>query len=114
MPGGKCGACDYRVSCGGCRARALATEGNLMAEDGKCVYIPAYVQPEALPSKKCLTIIWTPEAQGMLDRIPGFIRNRVKGNLEQKAKAEKQDEITVEFMQKHKPAGLPFVRPATN
>lgn len=114
MPGGKCGGCDYRVSCGGCRARALATEGDLMAEDGKCMYIPAYVQPEVMPSMECPVIVWAPEAQRMLERIPSFIRNRVKGSLEEKAKAEKQGEITMEFMRKHKPAGLPFARPAAN
>jgi radical SAM protein with 4Fe4S-binding SPASM domain len=114
MPEGKCGQCDYRVSCGGCRARALATEGNLMAEDAKCTYIPAYVQPEVMPARECQVITWTADAQQMVERIPSFIRGRIKSNLEQKAKAEGQAAITVEFMNKHKPAGMPFARPGAN
>jgi len=111
MPGGKCGRCDYRVSCGGCRARALATAGDLMAEDGKCAYMPATVQPEISPAKDRASIAWTPEAQQRLDRIPGFIRGRVKDGLEQKAKAAGEASITAEFMHKHKPVGMPFARP---
>ncbi|MFH1616217.1 MAG: radical SAM protein [Planctomycetota bacterium] len=37
---GKCGLCDYKEICGGCRARAYAATGNYMAEDPFCAYIP--------------------------------------------------------------------------
>lgn len=38
---GKCGACDYRERCGGCRARAFYySEGDYMAEDSWCLYQP--------------------------------------------------------------------------
>ncbi|MDH7592897.1 MAG: SPASM domain-containing protein [Methanomicrobiales archaeon] len=33
---GKCGACPYRVVCGGCRARARAITGDFMQEDPSC------------------------------------------------------------------------------
>jgi len=33
---GKCGRCDYRKICGGCRGRALTLKGDLMAEDPSC------------------------------------------------------------------------------
>lgn len=33
---GKCGRCDYRYSCGGCRARAYAVSGDYFAEDPRC------------------------------------------------------------------------------
>src|SRR2546430_16371964 len=39
--GGKCGSCEYRQLCGGCRARALALEGDVLAADPSCVYEPA-------------------------------------------------------------------------
>jgi radical SAM protein with 4Fe4S-binding SPASM domain len=58
---GKCGVCDYRDACGGCRARAYGTTGpvttcsslhepaepagNYMAEEPWCPYIPAGGQP---------------------------------------------------------------------
>lgn len=37
---GKCGVCEYREVCGGCRARAYAATGNYMAEEPFCAYIP--------------------------------------------------------------------------
>lgn len=38
---GKCGLCDYRERCGGCRARAyFYSGGNIMAEDDWCLYNP--------------------------------------------------------------------------
>ncbi len=40
---GKCGVCGYRQICGGCRGRAYAAEGNYMAEEPFCAYVP----PEA-------------------------------------------------------------------
>ena len=38
---GKCGVCEYRRVCGGCRARAYETYGNEMAEEPLCLYQPA-------------------------------------------------------------------------
>ena len=37
---GKCGICEYRVGCGGCRARALAQHSSHLAEEPYCVYKP--------------------------------------------------------------------------
>ncbi len=37
---GKCGVCGYRQVCGGCRARAFSVEGNYMAQEPFCAYIP--------------------------------------------------------------------------
>lgn len=114
FPGGKCGGCDYRVSCGGCRARALATTGDLMAEDGKCGYVPSpAILPEQLPRQTAATIAWTPEAQALLDRIPGFVRNKIKSGLEQKAVTAGELAITADFMRRNRPANLPFSRPGS-
>jgi putative heme d1 biosynthesis radical SAM protein NirJ2 len=38
--GGKCGICDYKERCGGCRARANYYNGSIMAEDSWCLYNP--------------------------------------------------------------------------
>lgn len=38
---GKCGVCEYRNLCGGCRARAYAKTGNFLAEEPECVYQPS-------------------------------------------------------------------------
>ncbi len=38
--GGKCGACEYRVACAGCRARAYYATGDYLAEEPYCIYQP--------------------------------------------------------------------------
>lgn len=38
--GGKCGVCEYRNVCEGCRARAYAERGDYMAEEPYCIYTP--------------------------------------------------------------------------
>jgi radical SAM protein with 4Fe4S-binding SPASM domain len=37
---GKCGCCEFRNVCMGCRARAYAASGNYMAEEPFCIYQP--------------------------------------------------------------------------
>ena len=37
---GRCGICEFRSICKGCRARALAATGNQMDEDAWCNYVP--------------------------------------------------------------------------
>ena len=37
---GKCGVCEYREICGGCRTRAEIYSGDLFASDPACAYIP--------------------------------------------------------------------------
>lgn len=44
---GKCGYCEYKRICMGCRARAFALTGNYLAEEPYCVYEPRRApQPE--------------------------------------------------------------------
>lgn len=38
---GKCGACEYKVVCGGCRARALEATGDYLEAEPYCIYEPA-------------------------------------------------------------------------
>ncbi len=38
--GGKCGECEYRVTCGGCRARAYYEHKHFLAEEPYCPYGP--------------------------------------------------------------------------
>jgi len=37
---GRCGRCEYRKVCGGCRARAYEMSGDLLAEEPYCAYVP--------------------------------------------------------------------------
>jgi len=43
---GKCGACEFRNVCGGCRARAYYENGDYLGEEPKCTYIPARLKTE--------------------------------------------------------------------
>jgi len=37
---GKCGICEYKMVCGGCRARAYEATGDWLAPEPYCVYEP--------------------------------------------------------------------------
>ena len=37
---GKCGRCEFKASCGGCRARAYSVSGNYLGEEPYCTYEP--------------------------------------------------------------------------
>jgi len=47
---GRCGICEYRVVCGGCRARALTATGNYLDEEPFCTYQPSPRNVRALCS----------------------------------------------------------------
>ena len=40
---GKCGICEYRKVCGGCRARAYESLGDYLGEEPYCIYEPHHV-----------------------------------------------------------------------
>lgn len=76
---GRCGRCEFKELCGGCRCRAYAAYGDYLQEDPACTYDPdGSGQPIALSGFE-----WSAEAQARLERIPiKFIRNKVKQGLE--------------------------------
>ncbi len=39
---GRCGRCEYRYICGGCRARAFAESGDYLGEEPRCHYRPRH------------------------------------------------------------------------
>lgn len=41
---GKCGACEYKRICGGCRARAYESTGDYLEAEPYCIYEPAVVR----------------------------------------------------------------------
>lgn len=114
LPAGKCGDCDYRFSCGGCRARALAGHGDVMAEDPQCPYVrPKQVPPEARPEATTSSAAnWDAAAAALLARIPAFVRARVSAMVERRAAAEGIGCITEEFLRSCRPP-VPFARPPT-
>ena len=105
--GGRCGRCEYRAVCGGCRARALALEGDIMAEDPSCAYQPSGVAPMVTPPGSATygmttppprTLRWSAEAEARLARIPSFVRAMVASRLEAFARDRGVAEITVDLM----------------
>ncbi|MBI4305786.1 MAG: radical SAM protein, partial [Chloroflexi bacterium] len=91
---GRCGTCHFRPVCGGCRARAFAVTGDILAEDPWCVYEPA----NHGPTRDAGALRWTPEAEQRLQRIPPFIRQRVKVAVERYAAANQEQEVSPAVM----------------
>ncbi|HEV2750449.1 MAG TPA: radical SAM protein [Gemmatimonadales bacterium] len=102
---GKCGACEYRVLCGGCRARAFALEGDVLAADPSCVYEPtgdtALIEPvRALAYGDDFTpaLTWAPAARERMERIPSFVRGVVMQRVEAWARRQGRREVTPELL----------------
>ncbi|MBT4488637.1 MAG: radical SAM protein [Rhodospirillaceae bacterium] len=95
---GRCGSCEYSKICGGCRARPLARDGDIMGEDFLCAYEPrggAVIEPLGHLSGP---LHWTPEAEAWLARIPSFVRRFVRQRAEGQVRAEQGREVTAEVM----------------
>jgi radical SAM protein with 4Fe4S-binding SPASM domain len=103
--GGRCGRCEYRALCGGCRARALAVSDDLLAEDPSCTYEPSGALP-LVTAQRAVTygapaareLRWSPEAEARLARIPSFVRGVVARRLEDFARARGASEVTADLM----------------
>jgi radical SAM protein with 4Fe4S-binding SPASM domain len=89
-PEGRCGRCDFQELCGGCRARAFALTGELSGEDPWCEYQPV----EFVTAEDALAPSWSPEAEHRLQRIPSFVRDRVRLAVEKRAQGTGKMEIT--------------------
>jgi radical SAM protein with 4Fe4S-binding SPASM domain len=103
--GGKCGVCEYRQVCGGCRARAFAVSGDVLAADPSCTYEPL---PGAtlVESGRAVTygaefapaLAWSPAARERVERIPSFVRGVVMQRLEEYARRQGIREVTIEML----------------
>jgi AdoMet-dependent heme synthase len=105
--GGKCGACEYRALCGGCRARAFALEGDVLAADPSCVYEPpgggdaAPIEPtRAIAYGEDFTpaLVWSVAARERMARIPSFVRGVVMERVEEWARRQGRREVTPELL----------------
>lgn len=47
---GKCGACEFKADCMGCRARAFSATGDPFAEEPNCAWQPASLRPSGAPN----------------------------------------------------------------
>lgn len=48
--GGKCGLCEFKRVCSGCRARAFGMTGEYLGEEPFCTYEPVLLRPAAEPN----------------------------------------------------------------
>lgn len=103
--GGKCGTCEYRRLCGGCRARAFALEGDVLAADPSCSYEPSGAIPviERLRSVTygadvAPTLTWSDAARTRIERIPSFVRGVVVQRVEDFARRRGLREVTPELL----------------
>lgn len=103
--GGKCGRCEYRQVCGGCRARAYATDGDYLSADPSCAYEPSGLEPVIGRGRDVMygmrvepELRWSADATARVQRIPSFVRGVVVKRLEDYARRRGLSEITVELM----------------
>jgi len=103
--GGKCGACEYRVLCGGCRARAFALEGDVLAADPSCVYEPTGDTALLEPAREIAygddftpALVWADAARQRMERIPSFVRGVVMQRVEEWARRQGRREVTPELL----------------
>ncbi len=104
-PGGKCGVCEYRALCGGCRARAHAVEGDYLAADPSCAYQPAgdravieRARPVTYGMHVEAELRWAPAALSRVQRIPSFVRGVVVKRVENYARRQGLTEVTAELL----------------
>lgn len=102
--GGRCSDCEYRLLCGGCRARSFVQHGTLFGDDPNCSYTPqggALITLQQHAAAPDVPVTWTPEARARLKRAPLFLRKTVQRKLEERAAAEGTP-VTVELMQRYR------------
>jgi len=100
--GGRCGACEFSVICGGCRCRAYAATGDYLAEDPACAYEPGRYGGAVvtLPAEQTFgleaspTLAWEPAARARLEAIPAFARGMVVQAVEAYARSQGRASVT--------------------
>ncbi|MFQ5742465.1 MAG: radical SAM protein [Acidobacteriota bacterium] len=93
---GRCGTCEYRDLCGGCRARAYSINGDPLAEDPWCSYVPGTDEPVASHSEAGLS--WTLEAETRLKKAPYFVRRMIRSAVEKFASQRGVAMVTAEIL----------------
>jgi radical SAM protein with 4Fe4S-binding SPASM domain len=96
---GRCGDCEYTRICGGCRARPMARDGELMGEDFLCTYQPqggAVIEPLVVAGRP---VSWRADAETRLARVPPFLRKMVRSRAEGYVRRRGGTEVTADDLQ---------------
>ncbi len=104
---GRCGECEFKSLCSGCRARAYAETQNYMAEDSSCTYTPGefggkeiiLAEEETFGTEVKYELAWDEEAQRRLLAIPSFARGMVVKGVEHFARENQLSVVTADVMQ---------------
>lgn len=105
--GGRCGACEFNATCGGCRARAYGMTGDLLAEDPLCTHEPGrFPQARELGAPKAeygRTVVqeleWEPAAMERMSQIPAFVRGMVTKSVESWCKKNGVAKVTTPVLE---------------
>lgn len=111
---GKCDYCEFKLLCGGCRARALAANNDTFGEDPWCTYEPEKGNKHVINIATAIQFglqdnssetdsetnraTWTKEAEERLKKIPFFARGIARQGLEKHAMEKNIKVITPELM----------------
>jgi radical SAM protein with 4Fe4S-binding SPASM domain len=115
--GGRCGDCEMNAQCGGCRARAYGTTGDVMAEDPLCTHTPGRFagspllnlatspvvsRPPAVEYgfQSAMTIAWDEAAEARMKKIPAFVRGMVVRAVEETCRKNGLDRVTVQELER--------------
>ena len=118
--GGRCGECEMKGHCGGCRARAYGMTGDLMAEDPLCTHTPGkfagspllVVRSGASVSgaqgvsaiqygpESPTTIAWDDAAAARMKKVPVFVRGMVVKAVEDSCRRNGIGRVTAEELEK--------------
>jgi hypothetical protein len=100
--GGRCGACELKGLCGGCRARAYGATGDVMAEDPLCTHVPGRFAGSPLLTipkveygrPAALELTWDDDARERMQRVPAFVRGMVVKAVESYCRKNGIERIT--------------------
>jgi len=94
---GRCGACEFRDLCGGCRCRAYAGSGDYLAEDPACTYRPGSLDAPVTVEN----VSFSDPVLRRMERIPiTFIRDKVRKGLLAYAARHNLRVVTMDDMDK--------------
>ena len=110
--GGRCGRCEFRKVCGGCRARAYAETNDYLGPDDSCVHEPTGESPVFEPKRPVTyggrlgaieaapgpPMTWSSGAEARLRKIPSFVRGVVASRVENYARDRGYETIDLEVM----------------
>lgn len=100
---GRCGACEFNPTCGGCRARAFGMTGNLLAADPLCTHEPGTFPAARLAATRKIeyggaaaeSLEWDEAARERMTQVPAFVRPMVTRSVESYCKRNGIDRVTI-------------------